>query len=85
MSINAVVRARIDENIKNEAARVLADMGLTISDACRITLTAVARDKAFPFDINIPNKKTLEAMQEIEEGKGTRFATPEDLFKDLGI
>ncbi|KAF1053485.1 MAG: Antitoxin DinJ [Stenotrophomonas maltophilia] len=33
MSANAVVRARIDEHIKEEATVVLAAMGLTVSDA----------------------------------------------------
>ena len=31
--LNAVVWARIDEHIKEEAAAVLAAMGLTVSDA----------------------------------------------------
>ena len=39
MSANAVVRARIDEHIKEEATAVLAAMGLTVSDAFRILLT----------------------------------------------
>jgi DNA-damage-inducible protein J len=42
MAANAVVRARIDEHIKEEAAAVLAAMGLTVSDAFRIMLTRVA-------------------------------------------
>ena len=42
MSANAVVRARIDEHIKEEATIVLASMGLTVSDAFRIMLTRVA-------------------------------------------
>lgn len=32
MAANAVVRARIDEDIKNEASLVLEAMGLTVSD-----------------------------------------------------
>ena len=35
MPSNAVVRARIDEDIKDEASAVLASMGLTVSDALR--------------------------------------------------
>jgi DNA-damage-inducible protein J len=38
MAANAVVRARIDEHIKEEASAVLAAMGLTVSDAFRIML-----------------------------------------------
>ena len=42
MTTNAVVRARIDEHIKEEASIVLASMGLTVSDAFRIMLTRIA-------------------------------------------
>jgi DNA-damage-inducible protein J len=47
-----VVRARIDGHIKEEATNVLAEMGLSVSDAIRMLLTRIAADKALPFDIN---------------------------------
>jgi len=68
MSTNAVVRARIDEHIKEEATVVLAAMGLTISDAFRILLTRVAREKALPFEPLIPNAVTIAAMKEARAG-----------------
>lgn len=55
MSANAVVRARINEDIKVEATAVLAAMGLTVSDAFRLLLTKVAQDKKLPFEPLIPN------------------------------
>ena len=68
MSANAVVRARIDEHIKEEATVVLATMGLTVSDAFRLMLTRVAREKSLPFDPLIPNAETIEAMKEARRG-----------------
>jgi len=68
MATNAVVRARIDEHIKEEAAAVLEAMGLTISDAFRILLTRVAREKALPFDPLIPNDTTIAAIREARRG-----------------
>jgi DNA-damage-inducible protein J len=68
MSANAVVRARIDEHIKEEATVVLAAIGLTVSDAFRIMLTRVAREKALPFEPLIPNEETVEAMREARKG-----------------
>jgi len=68
MSANAIVRARIDEHIKEEASVVLAAMGLTVSDAFRILLTRVAREKAFPFEPLVPNAATIEAMKEARRG-----------------
>ncbi|PPB84645.1 MULTISPECIES: type II toxin-antitoxin system RelB/DinJ family antitoxin [Mycetohabitans] len=47
MSANAVVPARIDKRIKEEASIILAATGLTVSDAFRIILTRVAHEKPF--------------------------------------
>ena len=68
MAANAVVRARIDEAIKDEATVVLASMGLTVSDAFRLMLTRVAREKALPFEPLIPNAVTIAAMKEARAG-----------------
>ena len=48
MSANALVQARIDADIKERAAAVLDNMGLTVSDAVRILLTRVANEGALP-------------------------------------
>ena len=45
MADNAVVRARIDEATKSEAAAVLAAMGLSLSDAFRMLLKRAAIDR----------------------------------------
>lgn len=68
MAANAVVRARIDEHTKEEAAAVLAAMGLTVSDAFRMMMTRIAREKALPFEPLMPNAETIEAMREARRG-----------------
>jgi DNA-damage-inducible protein J len=83
MAANAVVRARIDENIKEEATAVLAAMGLTVSDAFRIMLTRVAHEKALPFEPLVPNATTIEAMKAARRGGLQSFATVEELLADL--
>lgn len=69
MSQNQIVQARINREIKNQAAEVLANMGLTISDVMRILLTRVAKEKTLPLEIFSLNKKTLQAMEEAENDK----------------
>lgn len=69
MSTNTVVRARIDEHIKEEASTVLAAIGLTVSDAFRLLLIRVAQDKALPFEPIVPNKKTLAALRAARRGQ----------------
>jgi DNA-damage-inducible protein J len=83
MPTNAVVRARIDEHTKEEASAVLAAMGLTVSDAFRIMLTRIAREKALPFEPLVPNATTIAAMKEARQGGLKSFATAQDLMADL--
>ena len=85
MSKKVVVSARIDGKIKAEATEVLANMGLTVSDACRIVLTIIARDKALPAALKIPNALTEKTLLESEQGKNLHHAKDmDDLFKQLG-
>ena len=79
MAANTVVRARIDEHTKEEASAVLAAMGLTVSDAFRIMLTRVAREKALPFEPLIPNEKTIQAIKDARSGKGMEKVTLDQL------
>ncbi len=83
MADNAVVRARIDTRTKNEAAAVLAAMGLTVSDAFRLLMVRVAKEKALPFEPLSPNAKTIRAMKEARKAKLKGFARVEDLMADL--
>ena len=71
---NTVVRARIDEQTKDEAAAVLATIGLTVSDAFRLMMVRIAKDKAMPFEPLVPNEDTIAAMKEARLAAGERSA-----------
>lgn len=83
MSTNTVVRARIDERTKEEAAVVLEAMGLTVSDAFRLMMIRIAREKALPFEPLVPNETTIAAMREARAGKTRRFDSVDALMDDL--
>ena len=83
MAANAVVRARIDEHIKEEATVVLASMGLTVSDAFRLMLTRIAKEKALPFEPLVPNAETIAAMNEARSGRLKSFGSVDALLDDL--
>lgn len=84
MASNTVVRARIDEHIKEEASVVLAAMGLTVSDAFRIMLTRIAREKALPFEPLVPNDVTIQAMKDARSGANMKsFKNVDGLMADL--
>lgn len=83
MTGNSVVRARIDEHTKQEAAAVLKSIGLTLSDAFRLLLVRVAAEKALPFDPLVPNEETIEAMKAARRGELVTAGNPENLLKSL--
>ena len=60
-------------------------MGLSVSDAIRLLLLRVPDEKRLPFPVQVPNAETVEAMKELNEGKGRRFQNAGKLLKDLGI
>jgi DNA-damage-inducible protein J len=81
-----LVRARIDQALKDEAASVLAEMGLTVSDVVRIALTKIAKERALPFDMRVPNKLTAETLAKSERGEDLhRARDADDLFRQLSI
>ena len=83
MPANTVVRARIDERTKNEAAAVLSAMGLTISDAFRLLLVRIAAEKALPFEPLVPNAETIAAMKAARRGELVTVGSPDDLIASL--
>ncbi|HYD99231.1 MAG TPA: type II toxin-antitoxin system RelB/DinJ family antitoxin [Alphaproteobacteria bacterium] len=82
---NDFVRARIDPAIKAQAAEVLEEMGLTVSDVVRLVLTKVARDRALPFRLDIPNAESRAAMEEARAmaQAEARFPTADALLNDI--
>ncbi len=49
MAASALVQTRIDPAVKERAAAVLGELGITVSDAVRILLTRTANEGALPF------------------------------------
>jgi DNA-damage-inducible protein J len=83
MAANTVVRARVDERVKIEAAAVLAAMGLTVSDAFRLLLTKIAQEKSLPFEPLVPNEQTIEAMKAARRGELVEVDSADALLSNL--
>jgi len=83
MATDTTLNVRIEEEIKVQAARVLAASGLTTSAAIRMFLLRVIEDEALPFDPTRPNKKTLRAIEAAKAGKVKRAKNPKALMQQL--
>jgi DNA-damage-inducible protein J len=80
---DAYVRARINKETKKLATNALKSMGLSTSDAIRLLMIRIANENCLPFEIKVPNANTQKAMIELQEGKGAKMNTIDELMKDL--
>ena len=63
-SNSAIVRCRINPEVKVQAEEVLASIGMSTSDAVRLFLKQVAIRGEFPLELKVPNQKTVNAFKE---------------------
>ena len=81
-----MIHVRMDEQTKAQATEALSSMGLSVSDAVRVFLTRVAKEKQLPFVLRVPNSETRAAMEEADEivkTRRARFQSAADLIDDL--
>ena len=63
------VRARVEPELKREAAAVLKASGLDVSTAIRLFLRSVVEKGGLPIDLPRPNETTLAAIKAAKTGK----------------
>ena len=86
MAKSAMIRARTEQSLKQEAEKIFRALGLSFSEAINLFLRQVKLRKGIPFDVNIPNRTTLKAMKDVHQKHGlTKAQNIEDLFRKLGI
>ena len=69
--------------MKEDAAAVLAAMGLTISDAVRLLLTKVAQERALPFATADSKRSDHQGDEEARKGGLPQFDSVQALMDDL--
>ncbi|MEF2790467.1 MAG: type II toxin-antitoxin system RelB/DinJ family antitoxin, partial [Parasutterella excrementihominis] len=79
---DAFIRVRLDKELKSEASEILSAMGLSISDLVRMTLTKLVNERDIPFSTYVPNKETIEAMNEKPEELKT-YSSFAELLKEV--
>lgn len=81
MHLTEQLNIRIDHKLRTESEQILEKLGIKTSDAVRMLLKQVCLTKSFPLELKIPNKKTLEAIKELENGGGQEMSINE--FEDM--
>jgi DNA-damage-inducible protein J len=83
------VSFRIDTDIKNQADRLFAELGLNMTTAFNIFLRQAVREGSIPFavTVNTPNAETVAAMLEAEriarDPSVKRYSNVEEALREL--
>jgi DNA-damage-inducible protein J len=82
----AKINARMEPELKEQAERILDELGISTTDAIRLYFKQIVHRRGIPFDIRIPNPETQAAMEDARAGRDlTEHPSPEDHFKSAGI
>ncbi len=84
---NETVQSRVKPELKAEAEALFSAMGMSTAEAIRIFLQQSVNMGGLPFQPSArqPNAATLDAMNELKRGGGTRYTSSKELYEDLGI
>jgi DNA-damage-inducible protein J len=69
MSKSAMIRARMEPGLKEDAEQVLAEVGLTPTEAIRLFYRQISLQGGLPFEVRVPNAATRAAIVEARSGK----------------
>ena len=77
---------RLDPELKESVEQILAELGLSASQAIHLFYKQVEIHQGLPFDLRLPNETTRRALADARARRGlTRHGSTDELFRDLGI
>ena len=86
MNKSAMIRARVDPNLKEEVENVFEQLGLSTTQAITLFYQQVKLNRGLPFDVRIPNAVTQRTFAETDAGENiVRCDSAQDMFTRLGI
>jgi len=86
MSKTTLITARVDPDLKQTTENILKQLGLTHSQAITMFYKQINLWRGLPFDVNLPNAETRQAIEDAVNRQNTKsFETVDEAFKELGI
>jgi DNA-damage-inducible protein J len=85
MPKTAMIRARTNQALKEEAEHVFHELGLNQTQAINLFYRQVVLHHGLPFEVKIPNATTKAAIDAARRGDGQRHEKLGEVFADLEI
>lgn len=73
----------VERDVRDEAARQLAEQGLTIDETMRIVLEQTAAGCGPDFGVLVPNATTVQAIEAARRGEVVGLGTPTEALAEL--
>lgn len=84
MPKSAMIRARVEPDLKERAEAMLEELGLSPTTAITLFYRQVVQFQGLPFRVGIPNAATRRAMKDAEAGRNLiRAASMDELRSKL--
>jgi len=75
---------KVDPIAWDSAKEIFKEYNLSVTDAINIFLNRVRLERGLPFDLKIPNDKTLQAMRDADNNIGETI-TYDEFIKESGL
>ena len=69
----------LDSEMKAKAKEIFKHYGVSLSDAINMFLTQSVLERGLPFELKIPNKETIKAIEDARAGINAETITLEQL------
>lgn len=86
MAKTETIRVRVEPEVKKAAEAVFAKLGLSASEAVTLFYRRVEMERGIPFELKIPNRETVKALEQVRARKGLKtYNSIADFRKSLGL
>ena len=70
MAKSAMIRARVEPELKRQAEELFSALGLSATEAITLFYKQVTVHRGLPFSVRLPNADTVEALRQARDGVG---------------
>jgi len=84
MARNATIQARVNDETKSEAKKVLDKLNISMSEAISMYFQQIVFHKGIPFELKIPNELTAKTLEKADRGEELHeVSSVKELFQEL--
>ncbi len=77
----AIINARVKPELKGDVEKILSQLGISTSQAITMFFEQIKLNRGIPFQLQLPNEETQQAMQDARDNKNLEVFSLDELQK----